>query len=80
MKYHSSAKLEWSKTIRNYFISKAFEMYHLLNWAENFQSTVISNHHIQRLVEKGFCMDSDPMQLSADLGGFLNFSMAGATD
>ena len=51
MKYDSSAKLEWSKTTRNYLISEAFEMNHLLKWAENFQSTVISNQHIQQCID-----------------------------
>ena len=55
-------------------------MYHLLNRAESFLSTIISNQHIQRLIDDGFCFDSDPMQLSADLWGYLNLSMAGATD
>ena len=43
VKYDPSAKFEWSKTIRNCLISKAFEMYHLLNWAENFIQTITSN-------------------------------------
>ena len=69
MKYDSSAKLEWFKTTRKFLISEAFEMCHLLNWAENFQSAIISNQHIQRVIENGFCFDGDPMQLSADLWG-----------
>ena len=80
MKYEPNAKLEWSKTIRNYLISKALEVHHLLNWAENVQSTIISNQHIQRLIDDGFCLDSDPMQLPVDLWGDLNLSMARATD
>ena len=80
MKYDAKAKLECSKSTRSYLISKAFEMYHLLNWAENFQSTIISNRYIQRLTDDRFCFDSDPMQLSADLWGYLNLSTAGATD
>ena len=41
MKYDPNTKLEWSKITRNYFISKAFDMYHLLTWAENFQSAIV---------------------------------------
>ena len=32
------------------------------------------------MIDDGFCLDNDPMQLSADLWGYLNVSMAGATD
>ena len=74
MKYDANAKLESSKTTRSYLISQAFEMSHLLNWAENFQSTIISNRHVQRLIDDGFCLDSNPIQLSADLWGYLHLA------
>ena len=41
---------------------------------------MITSQHIQRLIDDGFCLDSNPMQLLADLWGYLNLSMAGATD
>ena len=75
MKYDANAKLERSKTTRNYLISKASEMYHLLNLAENFQSSIISNQHIQRLIDDGFCFDGDPMQPPADLWGDFTLSI-----
>ena len=55
-------------------------MDNLHNRAESFQSTAITMDHIRRLQTAGYCMDTDPMQLSADLWGYLNLSIAGAID
>ena len=72
-------KMAWSKSTRNYFISKAQEMERILKWAESFQTTTVVNQHVEDLGNQGLCMDNSPGKLSRDLWGFLNLNIAGTS-
>ena len=67
--------MAWVKTTRNYIISKAQEMEHLLLWAEGLQSTPVTDHHILHSSCAGHCMDHDPTKLGRDLWGHLNLAI-----
>ena len=72
-------KMAWSKSTRNYFISKAQEMERILKWAESFQTTTIVSQHVEDLINQGLCMDNSPGKLSRDLWGFLNLNISGTS-
>ena len=68
-------KFGWSRIARNYFISRAQEMQQLLLWAESFQTTTISQAHIEEIAQQGWCMDHFAAKLSRDLLGYFNLNI-----
>lgn len=75
MQYSEEGKRTWLKTMRNYLISKAFEMNKLLPWAESAQYTTLIDAHIAALENSDDCMDNDPHRLSRELWGTLTLHL-----